>query len=88
MNDKEFDSQALLAEIDQHFIDVVGPIGQLLAEDAKTLWRRKQWKGPSALRNYLKVLTAQIESKSDREQFIQITSQTIMERAAKQRRAL
>ncbi len=78
----------LLATIDAQFIDIVGPIGQLLIEDAKLLWRQKQWNGPSALRNYIKALAANIDSKPDRERFIQETSQTVMDAAANHNKSM
>lgn len=79
-------NRQLIADIDQQFIDIVGPIGHLLIEDAKNLWRKKQWKGPSALRNYVKALSANIDSKTEREQFIQFTSQSAMNAAAQRKR--
>jgi hypothetical protein len=73
-----------ISTIDDLFVDIVGPIGQLLTEDAKNLWRQKQWQGPSALRNYIKALANNIDSVKDRERFIKESSRVVMDAAAAQ----
>lgn len=70
-------SQRLLELIDREFTSVVGPIGELLIEDTRKLWRRKGWKGPSAPRHYISALAANIESERDRKAFIDVTSKVV-----------
>lgn len=70
-------AQRLLALIDREFTAVVGPIGELLIEDTRQLWRRKGWKGPSAPRHYISALAAHIDSERDREAFLSATSKVI-----------
>ncbi|HKK57344.1 hypothetical protein [Marinobacter sp.] len=70
-------SQRLLELIDQEFKSIVGPIGELLIEDARKLGRRKGWKGPSAPRHYISALAANIDSERDREAFLDATSKVV-----------
>jgi hypothetical protein len=86
MNPNSAEGRKLIAAIDKQFINVVGPIGQILIEEAKSLWRQKQWSGPSALRNYVKALSSNIDTKADKESFVQQTSQIVMDAAAAQNR--
>lgn len=62
--------QALLADINQRFIDEVGPIGEVLIEDTLKLWHRNQWRGPTAYRRYLKCLAENIDNVVLRQRFI------------------
>ena len=83
MNDQRSSAEKLMKQIDELFIDCVGPIGQMLAEDARQLWRRNQWKGPSAFRNYIKVLASNIDSPSDKERFSKQTNQLLLDAVTK-----
>jgi len=87
MNANKTSGTQLIGAIDEQFINFVGPIGQLIIDDAKNLWRKKQWKGPSALRNYIKFLSENIDSKNDKEQFIQLASRHALEAASKKYKA-
>ncbi len=78
----------LLAAIDACFTDIVGPIAQLLIEDAKQLWRQKQWHGHAALRNYIKVLAMNLDTTADKQEFIRLTSQIVMEAEASHQQKL
>lgn len=84
MEPRKVANQNLLNAIEVEFISVVGPIGKLIIEDAKNEWRQKKWQGHAALRNYLKFLSTNIDSKAQREHFIAQTSRLAMEAAAKQ----
>ncbi len=86
MNNRKTASQLLISAIDDQFINLVGPIGQIILGDAKHLWRKKQWHGPSALRNYIKYLSENIDTSSDRERFLQLANSYAMD-AAKENRA-
>jgi hypothetical protein len=70
-------SQRLLAMIDVEFKSAVGPIGEILIEDTRQIWRRKGWKGPSALRHYINALAANIDSERDRQAFMTATSKVV-----------
>lgn len=85
MEQRRVANQQLLQDIDSEFISLIGPIGKLILEDAKNEWRKKQWQGHAALRNYLKFLSANFDSKAQREQFINRTSQLVMATTAKKR---
>lgn len=69
----------LLAGIDSQFISVIGPIGRMIIGDVKNMWRQKQWKGPSALRSYIKALSANIENEADREKFMKQANRMVFE---------
>lgn len=62
--------QTLLEDINQRFIDEVGPIGEVLIEDTLKLWRLNQWRGPTAFRRYLKCLAENIDNLVLRQRFI------------------
>ena len=62
--------RVLLEEINQRFIDEVGPIGEVLIEDTLKLWRLNQWRGPTAFRRYLKCLAENIDNLVLRQRFI------------------
>lgn len=70
-------SQRLLALIDQEFKSAVGPIGEILIEDTRQIWRRKGWKGPSALRHYINELASNIDSERDKRAFLEATSKVV-----------
>ena len=78
MSLKDSASSTLLAKIDKEFINTVGPIGTLIIEDARLLWRSKAWKGHSALRHYVSELAKNIDNDGEKEQFIQTTSKLAM----------
>lgn len=61
---------ALLDDINQRFIEEVGPIGEVLIEDTLKLWRLNQWRGPTAFRRYLKCLSENIDNLVLRQRFI------------------
>lgn len=62
--------QALLDDINQRFIEEVGPIGEVLIEDTLKLWQLKQWRGPTAFRRYIKCLSENIDNLVLRQRFI------------------
>jgi len=62
--------QRLLEDINQRFIDEVGPIGEVLIEDTLKLWRINQWRGPTAYRRYLKCLAENIDNLVLRQRFV------------------
>lgn len=70
-------SQRLLALIDQEFKSAVGPIGEMLIEDTRQIWRRKGWKGPAALRHYINELASNIDSERDKRAFLEATSKVV-----------
>ncbi len=78
-------SQQLLKKINVQFVEIVGPIGKLLIEDAIALWKQKQWKGPSALRHYVTALANNIDDSKDKEQFIKATSELAMAAVAERK---
>jgi hypothetical protein len=78
MNVKESAGSKLLASIDKEFIEIVGPIGSLIIEDTRLLWRKKGWKGPSALRHYVTELAKNIDDNSEKQNFIQAASKLAM----------
>lgn len=78
--------KALLRAINRRFIDEVGPVGDLLIEDAFNLWRSKQWRGPSAFRHYIKALAFNIENNVLRERFLRDAERFLF--AAQSQRAL
>ncbi len=61
--------QRLLNEINQRFIDEVGPIGEVLIEDTLKLWQISQWRGPTAFRRYIKCLAENIDNLVLRQRF-------------------
>lgn len=61
---------ALLHDINQRFIEEVGPIGEVLIEDTLKLWQLNQWRGPTAFRRYLKCLAENIDNLVLRQRFI------------------
>lgn len=67
----------LLEAIDKLFVESVGPFGQVIVQDTKALWKRKQWHGASAFRNYVKTLADNIDSNDERNEFIQATSRLV-----------
>ena len=75
---QEIKSQ-LLSSINQQFINVVGPIGNLLIDDAKAMWQRKQWHGRAAIRHYITFLAEQIDDVSQRQKFAKDMSQLLYE---------
>lgn len=68
MSDQQH-GKALLASINQRFIEEVGPIGNVLTEDTLTVWRRNKWRGPTAFRRYIKCLAEHIDNTVLRERF-------------------
>jgi hypothetical protein len=62
--------QMLLNDINQRFVDEVGPIGEVLIEDTLKMWRVNQWRGPTAFRRYLKCLAENIDNLVLRQRFI------------------
>lgn len=70
-------SQPLLTLIDQEFKSAVGPIGDILIEDTRQIWRRKGWKGPAALRHYISELASHIDSERDKQAFLEATSKVV-----------
>lgn len=80
---KETESSRLIAQINDHFIDAVGPIGELLIDDVKALWRQKGWRGPSAVRHYINALARNIDQEPMRKRFLERTSQLIFNARSK-----
>ena len=87
LSQKPTDRKLIMA-VDACFIDIIGPIAQLLIEDAKNLWRQKKWQGPSAMRNYIKALAVNIDTAADKQQFLQLTSQIIMDAEGSRKQSL
>lgn len=77
--------KALLLAINKRLIDEVGPVGDLLIEDAFNLWRTKQWRGPMAFRHYIKSLAGNIENKILRERFLRDTERFLLEAQSRKR---
>lgn len=71
--------KALLQAINQRFIEEVGPIGDLLIEDAFNTWRLKQWRGPSAFRHYIRFLADNIENTTLRNRFVHDVERLLLE---------
>lgn len=71
--------KALLTAINLRFIEEVGPVGDLLIEDAFNLWRRKQWRGPTAFRRYVESLAENIENQVLRERFLRDSERLLLQ---------
>lgn len=76
--------KALLHAINQRFIEEVGPIGDMLIEDAFNSWRLKQWRGPSAFRHYIRSLAENIENLVLRERFVRDAERFLLEAQSRQ----
>lgn len=76
--------KALLYAINQRFIEEVGPIGDLLIEDAFNAWRLKQWRGPSAFRHYIRSLAGNIENLVLRDRFVRDAERFLLEAQSRQ----
>jgi hypothetical protein len=70
---------ALLAAINQRFINEVGPIGELLIEDTKRLWHHQRWHGPAAFRHYIKHLADNIDDVDLQERFLADAGQMLLQ---------
>lgn len=79
MTSRDTASSQLLRDINQHFIEIVGPIGEMLIDDVRIEWRRKKWQGPSALRHYINALAGNIDQAELRKRFLDQTGQLIYE---------
>jgi hypothetical protein len=71
-------TQNLLDEVNNQYVDLVGPIGRMLIDDAETLWVKKHWREPYALRNYVRFLAENIPADEDRQAFIKQSGQKVI----------
>lgn len=71
-------AKTLLLAINQRFIDDVGPIGDLLIDDAKRAWREQNWRGPVAFRHYIKNLASNIENNHCQQRFLDDAGQLLL----------
>jgi hypothetical protein len=71
-------AETLLVDINRRFVRAVGPIGELLIDDARRLWRQQQWRGPAAFRHYIKNLADNIDDTPLRQRFIKDADQLLM----------
>lgn len=60
----------MIAQADQLFVDVVGPIGFELAETAFQKWLSEGKTGPSGLRRYLLALSEHLDGAEQRNAFL------------------
>lgn len=61
----------LVLQLNELFIEFVGPIGQELAEDVFDQWVLVGKFGPAAIRHYALALSEQIDIPADRQAFLQ-----------------
>ena len=60
----------MIAQLDALFVEFVGPIGIELASAALHKWLAEGKTGPSALRRYAQALSEQLDSPSERKEFL------------------
>jgi hypothetical protein len=60
----------MIAQLDGLFVEFVGPIGIELAGAALIKWLSEGKTGPSGLRRYAQALGEQLESPSERKEFL------------------
>lgn len=66
-------------QLNELFVEFVGPIGQELAEDVFAQWVRSEKFGPAAIRRYALALGDQLEIDSDRQAFLQKVEKLLLQ---------
>lgn len=64
-------TKQLISQLNELFVEFVGPIGQELSEDVFAQWVLGGKYGPAAIRHYAQALSKQIDSMSERQVFMQ-----------------
>lgn len=65
--------QRMINEINQLFVEFVGPIAHELINDEFYKWSQGEKVGPSALRHYVIALSLHLDNPSERARFIQLS---------------
>lgn len=65
--------QRMMTEINQLFVEFVGPIAHELINDEFYKWSQGEKVGPSALRHYAIALSLHLDNPSERTRFVQLS---------------
>ena len=63
-------------EINRLYIELVGPIGELLIDDAEALMHKHQWQGERGIQSYIRFLAENIQCPTARNTFLSASGQT------------
>jgi len=66
-------------QLNEMFIEFVGPIGQELSEDVFAQWIRAGKFGPAAIRHYAQALSEQLDIAADRQAFLQKAEKLLLQ---------
>lgn len=69
--------QRMMNEINQLFIELVGPIAHELISDEFYKWSQGEKVGPSALRHYVIALSLHIDNPTERARFVQLSGKVL-----------
>ena len=72
-------AKQVVLQLNEIFIEFVGPIGQELSEDIFAQWVLAGKFGPAAIRHYAKALSEQIDIASDRQAFLQKSEKLLLQ---------
>lgn len=72
-------TQQLVVQINDLFVEFVGPIGRDLAEDVFAQWILEGKSGPAAVRRYAQALSVHMESVAERMAFLQKSEKILLQ---------
>jgi hypothetical protein len=72
-------AKQVILQLNEMFIEIVGPIGQELAEDIFEQWVLAGKFGPAAIRHYAEALSEQLDIAADRQAFLQKAEKLLLQ---------